>query len=465
MKKARGKSFPERQKGDKSGRDGSYLFRAEKGLSLQVVEKISQMKGEPEWMKEVRMAALQTFLSKPMPTWGVELEGLDFDEIHYFTRATGAEEDSLKRVPDEIRRTYEKLGISKAEREYLAGSKFQYESEVVYGSLIESLRRKGVVFLSMDEGLKLYPELVRQYFGTVVAIGDNKFAALNSAVWSGGSFVYVPPGVKVEMPLQAYFRINSRNAGQFERTLIVAEEGAAVHYVEGCSAPRFSEGSLHTAVVEVIVKKGARVQYTTIQNWYKNIYNLVTKRMRVEEEGQGIWVDCNLGSRATMKYPSCFLMGRKAHGEVVSLAFAGRGQHQDSGGKMIHVGEETSSLITSKSISKDGGRTSYRGMVQINKGARGAKSRVVCDALILDPVSRSDTYPSNLIDEEDVTLEHEASVSRVSEDQVFYLASRGFKQEEAAGMIINGFADPVVGRLPMEYAVELNRLLELEMEG
>jgi Fe-S cluster assembly protein SufB len=336
---------------------------------------------------------------------------------------------------------------------------------VVYGSLNEEIRKKGVIYTSMDQAVKEYPELVRKYFGTIVPALDNKFAALNSAVWSGGSFVYIPAGVRVEKPLQAYFRINSELTGQFERTLIIAEEGAYVHYIEGCSAPKYSQGSLHSAVVEIVVGKGAMVQYSTVQNWYKNVFNLVTKRMKVEEEGQGVWVDCNLGSKVTMKYPSCFLVGKKAHGEVISLAFSGKNQHQDTGAKMIHAASETTSTVTSKSISKEGGRASYRGLVQMYKGAKGSRSKVVCDALILDEESRSDTYPTNKIEEEDVTVEHEAIVSKIGEEQLFYMMSRGFTEEAASAMIVNGFAAPVVKNLPMEYAVELNRLIELEMEG
>ncbi len=443
----------------------NYVYRSGKGLSVEVVKDISEMKSEPAWMREFRLKSLNIFESKEMPTWGADLSELNFDEIHYYTKPTNKEEQSWEEVPDEIKRTYERIGVPEAEKEYLAGSKFQYESEVVYGSLMESLRNKGVIYTSMDQAVRDYPELVQKYFGTVIPPGDNKFAALNSAVWSGGSFIYVPRGVQVEKPLQAYFRINSELTGQFERTLIIAEEGSSVHYVEGCSAPKYSKGSLHSAVVEIVVHKKARVQYTTIQNWYKNVYNLVTKRMKIMEEGQGVWVDCNLGSKITMKYPSCFLMGRRAHGEVISLAFAGEGQHQDAGAKMMHLAPETTSLITSKSISKAGGRTSYRGMVHMVKGAKGSKSKVVCDALILDGKSRSDTYPTNRIMEEDVRLEHEATVSKIGEEQLFYLMSRGMSEEEANSMIINGFASPVIKNLPMEYAVELNRLMDLEMEG
>ncbi len=442
----------------------NYVFRSEKGLDTRVVERISQMKDEPSWMLERRLGSLAIFNEKPMPIWGADLSGLNFNEIYYYTRPTDGEKN-WEEIPDEIKRTYERLGLPQAEKEYLSGVKFQYESEVVYGKLLADLQKRGVVFLGMDEGLKKYPDLVKRYFGTVIPAKDNKFAALNTAVWSGGSFIYIPPGVKVEMPLQAYFRINSQNTGQFERTLIIADEGSYVHYVEGCSAPRFTGSSLHSAVVEIVVMKGAKVQYTTIQNWYKNVYNLVTKRMKVMEEGTGVWVDCNLGSKVTMKYPSCFLVGRRARGEVISLAFAADGQTQDTGGKMIHIGPETTSVITSKSISRGQGRASYRGMVHIAKGAKRSRSRVVCDALLLGKGARSDTYPTNKIEESDVVLEHEATVSRVGEEQLFYIMSRGLTEEEAYAFIINGFASQVIKSLPMEYAVELNRLMEMEMEG
>ncbi len=443
----------------------NYKYRIEPGISTGVVKTISHIKNEPTWMLAKRLMALSIFTRKPLPQWGADLSGLNLDLIHYYTQPLAREETRWNKIPEEIRRTYERLGVPKAERKLLGGSKFQYESEVVYGDLLRSLAKKGVVFLSMDEGLRQHPQLVRQYFGTVVPAGDNKFAALNSAVWSGGSFVYIPAGVKVDMPLQAYFRLNSPRTGQFERTLIIAEEGSSVHYIEGCSAPVYARGSLHAGVVEIIIKPRAVVQYTTIQNWYKNVYNLVTKRMRVEEEGQGIWVDCNLGSKVTMKYPSCILAGRKAHGEVISLAVATAGQHQDSGAKMLHLGPDTTSIITSKSISKGGGRTSYRGAVKVFPGALRARSKVVCDALILDALSRSDTYPHNLIAQEDAVLEHEATVSKVGEEQLFYLTSRGLSPQEAWSMVVNGFAAPVIKRLPLEYAVELNRLIELEMEG
>lgn len=443
----------------------TYAYKAEKGLTEEVVRHLSAVKGEPEWMLKLRLKALQIYEDMAVPTWGGDIKAIDFENIHYYLKPDVKPAKSWEDVPAEVKQTFEKIGVPQAEKEMLAGVKGQYDSEVIYGSLKATLAKKGVVFLSMDEGLAQYPELVSEHFGKIVPVGDNKLAALNTAVWSGGSFVYVPKGVEVGLPLQAYFRINTENAGQFERTLIIADEGSKVHYVEGCSAPAFSSGSLHAAVVEIVVKKGARVQYTTVQNWYKNVYNLVTKRARVEEEAEMRWIDGNLGSRLTMKYPSCILAGRKAKGETLSIAWAGAGQHQDAGAKMIHLAEETSSQIISKSISKDGGRATYRGMVQINKGAKNARSKVVCDALILDEQSRSDTYPVNRIFEPRVTLEHEATVSRVGEDQLFYLMSRGLPEHEAEAMVVNGFLEPVMKQIPLEYAVEMNRLVELEMEG
>lgn len=442
-----------------------YKFNPGKGLSEKLVRDLSAQKGEPKWMLEKRLTALKIYWEKPTPTWGGDLSQIDFEEIYYYLKPTEKAGDSWDDVPEEIKKTFEKIGVPKAEREVLAGVKAQYDSEVIYGSLRKSLAEKGVVFLSMDEGLAKYPELVKEHFGRVVPMGDNKLAALNSAVWSGGSFIYVPKGVEVKMPLQAYFRINAERAGQFERTLIIADEGSKVHYVEGCSAPAYSSGSLHAAVVEIVVKKGARVQYTTVQNWYKNVFNLVTKRAWVEEEAEMRWIDGNLGSKLTMKYPSCVLAGRKARGETLSIAWAGEGQHQDAGAKMIHLAPETTSRIISKSISKDGGRSSYRGLVQINKGAVGAKSKVVCDALILDDKSRSDTYPTNKIMEKQVSLEHEATVSKIGEEQLFYLMSRGMPEHEAEAMIVNGFLEPVMKQVPLEYAIEMNRLVEMEMEG
>ena len=416
-------------------------------------------------MREYRLKAFAVYNKMPLPNFGGDLSLIKWDEIFYYLKPIEKTGKTWKEVPDAIRKTFEKIGVPQAEREMLGGAKVQYDSEVIYGSLRRSLAAKGVVFLGMDEGLAQYPELVKQYFGTIVPLSDNKLAVLNSAVWSGGSFIYIPKGVEVGLPLQAYFRINAENAGQFERTLIIADEGSKVHYVEGCSAPAYSSGSLHAAVVEIIVKKGARVQYTTVQNWYRNVFNLVTKRAWVEEEGEMRWIDGNLGSRLTMKYPACILAGRKARGETLSIAMAGEGQHQDAGAKMIHLAPETTSQIISKSISKNGGRATYRGMVKINKGAKGAKSKVVCDALILDGASRSDTYPTNIILENDVSLEHEATVSKVGEEQLFYLMSRGLSEHEAEAMIVNGFLEPVMKQIPLEYAVEMNRLVELEMEG
>lgn len=442
-----------------------YSFTSDKGLNEDLVRKISSMKEEPEWMLEIRLKALKKYRELPMPTWGGDLSPIDFEDIHYYVRPKTQDAKSWDDVPEAIKNTFEKIGVPEAEREMLAGVKGQYDSEVVYGSLKKALSEKGVIFLSMDEGLKQYPEIVKQHFGKVIPLGDNKLAALNTAVWSGGSFVYVPKNVDVGLPLQAYFRINTENAGQFERTLIIAEEGSKIHYIEGCSAPSFSSASLHAAVVEIYVKKKAKVQYSTVQNWFKNVYNLVTKRARVEEDAEMRWVDGNLGSKLTMKYPSCILVGRRAHGEVLSIAWAGEGQHQDTGAKMIHLAPETTSQIISKSISKNGGRATYRGMVHMVPGAWGSRSKVVCDALILDEKSRSDTYPVNKIQENDVVLEHEATVSRVSEEQLLYLQSRGITADEASTMIVNGFMEPVVKEIPLEYAVEMNRLVELEMEG
>ncbi len=445
--------------------DFEYAYRSTKGVDEARIREISAMKDEPEWMLNLRLKALKIFFEKPMPVWGGDMSAIDFQNIFYYLKPLDHAGKSWDDVPPEIKATFEKIGVPQAEREALAGVKSQYDSEVIYGSLKANLAKKGVVFLGMDEGLKQYPDLVKKYFGTVIPIGDNKLAALNSAAWSGGSFIYVPKGVDVGLPLQTYFRINSENAGQFERTLIIADEGSKLHYIEGCSAPAYSSGSLHAAVVEIIVKKGASVQYTTVQNWYKNVYNLVTKRAWVEEEGSMRWIDGNLGSKLTMKYPSCILAGRKARGEILSIAWAGEGQHQDTGAKMIHLAPETTSQILSKSISKGGGRATYRGLVQINKGAINSRSKVVCDALILDGLSRSDTYPTNKIMENRSILEHEAVVSRVSEEQLFYLMSRGLSEHEAEGMIVNGFLEPVMREVPFEYAIEMNRLVNMEMEG
>ncbi len=443
----------------------SSVFRTPRGLSRQVVEAISHFKNEPDWMRQFRLQALMMFEQKMMPTWGADLSAIDFDNIFYYISPTQKKVQTWDDVPADIKDTYDQIGIPQAEQKFLAGVGAQYDSEVVYHNLKKKWEDKGVIFVDTDTALKKYPDIFRQYFGTVIPISDNKFAALNSAVWSGGSFVYVPAGVHVEIPLQAYFRINAANMGQFERTLIIAEEGSYVHYVEGCSAPIYTTDSLHSAVVEIVVKKGARVRYTTIQNWSDNVYNLVTKRMLVEEEGFGEWIDANLGSRATMKYPSVILNGKGAKGEVLSLAFAGKGQHQDAGGKAIHLAPYTTSTITSKSVSVHGGRSSYRGMVKIVNGAKGSKSFVRCDALLLDELSRSDTYPTNIVNEEDVTLGHEASVSKVGEEQLFYLMSRGLSEAQATSMIVNGFIEPIVKELPLEYAVELNRLISLSMEG
>ena len=442
-----------------------YTYRSGKGLDEKLVREISKQKKEPKWMLNKRLKALEIFNGLDMPKWGSDLTGIDFANIHYYLRPFKNQKKSWDDVPEDVRETFERIGVPKAERTVLSGVKAQYDSEVIYGSLKKSLTKKGIVFLSMDEGLEKYPELVKKYFGSVVPLGDNKLAALNSAVWSGGSFVCVPKGVEVGLPLQAYFRINSEKAGQFERTLIIAGEGSKLHYVEGCSAPAFSTGSLHSAVVEIVVEKGAKVTYTTVQNWYKNVYNLVTKRALVKEEGQMRWVDGNLGSKTTMKYPSCILAGRKAKGEMLSIAWAGKDQVQDVGAKMIHLAPETTSQIISKSISKDGGRSSYRGLVYIAKGAVGAKSKVVCDALILDGKSRSDTYPTNKIFENQASLEHEATVGKIGEEQLFYLMSRGIKAGEAEAMIVNGFLEPVMKQIPLEYAIEMNKLVEMEMEG
>lgn len=443
----------------------NFVFQSRKGLSREVVEQISRMKGEPEWMLEFRLRALAHFMQRPMPTWGGDVSALNMDEIYFYTKPSEKEEKSWDDVPDTIKRTFDRLGIPEAEQKFLAGVGAQYESEMVYHNIQEHLAQKGVIFKSIEHGLRDHPELFREYFGTVIPIEDNKFAALNSAVWSGGSFVYIPKGVTVDLPLQAYFRINTPDAGQFERTLIIADEDSHAHYVEGCTAPIYTSDSFHSGVIEIIVKKNARFRYSTIQNWSNNMYNLVTQRSIVHEGATMEWVDANLGSKLTMKYPSCYLVGERAHGEILSLAFAGRGQHQDTGGKVIHVAPNTSSKITSKSISKDGGRASYRGLLKVHKEAGNSRSNVVCDALLLDPTSRSDTYPSIEIDNEDVSIGHEASVSKVGEEQLFYLMSRGLSEEEATTMVVSGFIEPLVKELPMEYAIEMNRLIQLQMEG
>jgi Fe-S cluster assembly protein SufB len=441
-----------------------YVFKARKGLDRQVVAEISEMKREPAWMRDFRLKSLDIFNSKPMPVWGGKI-GINFQDVYYYLKPTENQSKSWEDVPPEIKSTFDKLGIPEAEKKFLAGVKAQYESEVIYGSLREDLAKLGVIFTDTDSALRDHPDLLREYFSTIIPPTDNKFAALNSAVWSGGSFVYVPPGVKIDFPLQAYFRINAANMGQFERTLIIVDEGAQVHYVEGCTAPMYSTESLHSAVVEVIAKRGSRVRYTTIQNWANNIYNLVTKRAVAYRDSLVEWVDGNLGSRLTMKYPAIYMMEPGARGEVLSVAFASHGQHQDAGAKVVHCAPHTSSRIVSKSISKNGGRASYRGLCKVLPGAKKSKSSVVCDALILDPQSRSDTYPYLEIEEQDVNVGHEASVSRIGEEQLFYLASRGMNEAEASTMIVSGFIEPLVKELPMEYAVEMNRLIELQMEG
>ncbi len=444
----------------------NYLYKAPKGLTREVVEKISELKSEPEWMREFRLKALDYFEARPMPTWGSPmLAEVDFDDIHYFVRASDKAERSWDDVPEDVKRTFDRLGIPEAERKFLAGVGAQYESEVVYHQVNEELEKQGVIFMDMDTALREHPDLVKQYLGTIIPPNDNKLAALNSAVWSGGSFVYVPPGVKVEQPLQAYFRINTENMGQFERTIIIADEGSYVHYVEGCTAPTYSGDSLHSAVVELIAKPGARIRYTTVQNWSNNVFNLVTKRAVAERDATVEWVDCNLGSKLTMKYPAVYLTGERAHGEILSIAFAGEGQHQDAGGKIVHAAPNTTSNIFAKSISKNGGRSSYRGLLEVAKGAHGSKSKVVCDALLLDEDSRSDTYPTIRIGEDDVDVGHEATVSKVGDEQLFYLMAHGLSEEEAGKLIVNGFIEPIVKELPMEYAIEMNRLIELQMEG
>ena len=444
----------------------NYLFKAPKGLTRELVEKISEFKNEPQWMREFRLKSLDHFLAREMPTWGSPmLAEVDFDNIHYFVRASEKPERSWDDVPEDVKKTFDRLGIPEAERNFLAGVGAQSESEVVYHQVNKDLEDQGVIFLDMDSALRDHEDLVREYFATIIPANDNKLASLNSAVWSGGSFVYVPPGVQVEMPLQAYFRINTENMGQFERTIIIADEGSYVHYVEGCTAPTYSSDSLHSAVVELIAKPGARIRYTTVQNWSQNVFNLVTKRAVAEKDATVEWVDCNLGSKLTMKYPSVYLMGERAHGEILSIAFAGKGQHQDAGGKIVHVAPNTTSNIFAKSISKDGGRSSYRGLLEVAKGAGGSKSKVVCDALLLDEDSRSDTYPTIRIGEDDVDVGHEATVSKVGDEQLFYLMSHGISEEEAGKLIVNGFIEPIVKELPMEYAVEMNRLIELQMEG
>jgi Fe-S cluster assembly protein SufB len=443
-----------------------YAFTPRKGINEDVVREISWWKGEPDWMTKFRLKALRIFESKPMMPWYAgSMPDLNFDDIYYYLRPAGEQVDEWDDLPEAMKQTYEKLGIPEAERKYLAGVTAQYESEVVYHKNREDLEAQGILFSDMDTAVREHPEIVRRYFGKIIPPGDNKFAALNSAVWSGGSFIYIPPGVTCELPLQAYFRINSENAGQFERTLIIADEGAEVHYIEGCSAPVYSSDSLHSAVVELVAHPSSRITYTTIQNWSPNVYNLVTKRARAEAEAHVAWIDGNIGSRLTIKYPSVVMVGPKASGEVLSVAYAGEGQHQDTGAKMIHAAPETTSTIVSKSISKDGGNSTYRGLVHVDKNAKGAKSHVRCDALILDENSVSETKPTMEIEERDARIEHEATVSKVGSDQLFYLMSRGLSEQQAMSMIVNGFIEPVTKTLPMEYAVEWSRLIELQMEG
>ncbi|MFL2634798.1 MAG: Fe-S cluster assembly protein SufB [Dehalococcoidia bacterium] len=444
------------------------LYQADKGLNAGIVNDISSMKNEPKWMLDKRMQALEIFRESKNPKWpgSSDLLGeIDFDNIRYYVKATDKDSTDWDDVPEYIKDTFDKLGIPEAEKQFLAGAGAQYDSEVVYHNIREDLAKQGVLFLGMDQALAEHPEIVKEHFGTVIPSGDNKYAALNTAVWSGGSFIYVPPGVKVDIPLQAYFRINTENMGQFERTLIIADEGSYVHYVEGCTAPTYSSDSLHSAVVEIIVKKNARVRYTTIQNWSNNVYNLVTKRAVAYQDAVMEWVDGNIGSKLTMKYPSVYLMEPGAHGEILSLAFAGNDQHQDAGGKVVHVAPNTSSAIVSKSVSRGAGRTSYRGLLKVHEGAENSSSTVRCDALLLDDLSRSDTYPTMEVDSDNVNIGHEASVSKLGDDQLFYLMSRGINEEEAAKMVVNGFVEPIVKELPMEYAIELNRLIELQMEG
>ena len=445
--------------------DAAYAVKFEKGLNHDVVERISQLKREPQWMREIRHKSLDYFEARPLPTWGGDLSGIDFQNIHYYLSATDRNARSWEDVPDYIRNTFDKLGIPEAEKNFLAGVGGQYDSESIYHNISMDWEEKGVIFCDMDTALREHEDLVKEYFGTIIPPNDNKFASLNTAVWSGGSFVYVPKGVKVDLPLQAYFRINAENAGQFERTLIIADEGSQVHYVEGCTAPVYASESLHSAVVEIIVKKNARVRYTTIQNWSYNVYNLVTKRAVAYENAVMEWVDGNLGSQLTMKYPAIYLMEPGARGDILSVAFAGKGQHQDAGGKVVHVAPNTSSTILSKSISKDGGRASYRGLLKVYPGAENAKSNVRCDALLMDEESRTDTYPYIEIEEERVNIGHEATVSKVGDEQIFYLMSRGISEDEAITMIVNGFIEPIVKELPMEYALELNRLIQLQLEG
>jgi Fe-S cluster assembly protein SufB len=441
-----------------------YVHLSKKGLSKDTVIEISKMKDEPQWMLDFRLRSYEIFMKKPMPTWGGDLSRIDFQNIYYYARASEKVEKNWDDVPDNVKKTFDKLGIPEAEKKFLAGVGAQYESEVVYHSLREDLAKQGVLFLDTDAALKEHPELFKKYFGKIIPPEDNKFAALNSAVWSGGSFIYVPPGVHIDMPLQAYFRINAENIGQFERTLIIVDEGAEVHYIEGCTAPVYSSESLHSAVVELVALKDAKLRYTTIQNWSADVYNLVTKRAYAHEGATVEWIDGNIGSKLTMKYPGVYLMGERAYGETLSIAFAGKGQHQDTGAKMVHLAPNTTSKVTSKSVSRLDGRSTYRGMLHVAKGATGVKSTVRCDALLLDDTSKTDTYPYMEINQEDATITHEATVGKIGDDQIFYLMSRGFSEEDALSLIVNGFMEPFTKELPMEYAVELNRLIKLEMD-
>ncbi len=442
-----------------------YAYLSKKGLSRGTIEEISKMKGEPDWMLDFRLRSYEVFMSKPMPNWGGDLGHIDFQNIYYYAKAAGKQSQSWDDVPESVRNTFEKLGIPEAERKFLAGVGAQYESETVYHHLNEELEKQGVIFVDTDTAVKKYPDILRKHFGKIIPPEDNKFAALNSAVWSGGSFIYIPPNVKVELPLQAYFRINAENIGQFERTLIIADEGADVHYIEGCTAPVYSSESLHSAVVELVAKKGAKIRYTTIQNWSKDVYNLVTKRAYAYENATVEWVDGNLGSKLTMKYPGVYMLGKNARAEIISIAFAGKNQHQDAGAKAVHLAPHTTSRVVSKSVSKDGGRTTYRGLLHVAKGASEVKSNVRCDALLLDEFSRTDTYPYVEVNQDDATITHEATVGKIGDEQIFYLMSRGFSESDALSLIVGGFMEPFTKELPMEYAVELNRMVKMEMEG
>ncbi|MHA7647699.1 Fe-S cluster assembly protein SufB [Nitrosopumilus sp. S4] len=441
-----------------------YVHLSKKGLSKETVISISKMKNEPQWMLDFRLRSFEIFMKKPMPTWGGDLSTIDFQNIYYYAKASDKVEKNWDDVPDNVKKTFDKLGIPEAEKKFLAGVGAQYESEVVYHSLREDLAKQGVLFLDTDAALHEHPEIFKKYFGKIIPPEDNKFAALNSAVWSGGSFIYIPPGVKVDMPLQAYFRINAENIGQFERTLIIADEGSEVHYIEGCTAPVYSSESLHSAVVELVAHKDAKLRYTTIQNWSSDVYNLVTKRAYAYEGATVEWIDGNIGSKLTMKYPGIYLMGERAYGETLSIAFAGKGQHQDTGAKMVHLAPNTTSKITSKSVSRLDGRSTYRGLLNVAKGATNVKATVRCDALLLDDTSKTDTYPYMEINQEDATITHEATVGKIGDEQIFYLMTRGFTEEEALSLIVNGFMEPFTKELPMEYAVELNRLIKLEMD-